>query len=290
MAFAAIGCSLGSGVNGEILELAVQWPLSLCGLVIVMGVILFTSSWILASLFGLSKETAILASSPGALSYSLAIAANGVGDARSIIVIQSFRLLSITTVLPLVLDLLNLEHGGGNAMSDPNITFVGTAGVYFLTLVVGFVMSKRNLPAAYLIGGVLVSGVLHFTGVVTGRPQSVFLAVGFLITGSVIGARFIRIPLVDVRRLLIASFVVVVVSTAIAALFAAMAAKVLGMPFGQLWVSYAPGGVEEMAAMALALGFDSVFVATHHLFRIFLLIFSLPIILRYLKRISGDLN
>lgn len=64
----------------------------------------------------------------------------------------------------------------------------------------------------------------------------------------------------------------------IAALFAALAANILGLPFGQLWVSYAPGGVEAMVAMALSLGYDSAFVATHHLFRIILLIFILPVV------------
>ena len=67
MAFAAIGCSLGSGVNADFLELAVKWPLSLGGLVLVMGVILFSSSWVLTTFFKQSKITAILAASPGAL-------------------------------------------------------------------------------------------------------------------------------------------------------------------------------------------------------------------------------
>jgi membrane AbrB-like protein len=148
MAFAAIGCSLGSGVDGDLLELAIQWPLSLCGLILVMGVILYASSWVLTTLFNQTRETALLASSPGALSYSLAIAATGVGDARSIIVIQSIRLLSITTALPLVLDLLHLQHGGGGGGLQHNSTLVGTAGLFVLTLGLGFVMNRRRIPAA----------------------------------------------------------------------------------------------------------------------------------------------
>ena len=72
----------------------------------------------------------------------------------------------------------------------------------------------------------------------------------------------------------------VMVSTTLAALFAALAANLLGLPFGQVWVAYAPGGVEAMAAMAIALGYDSAFVATHHLFRIILLLFLLPVLLK----------
>ena len=290
MAFAAIGCSLGSGVNTDFLELAVKWPLSLSGLVLVMGVILFSSSWVLTAFFNQSKTTAILAASPGALSYSLAIAATGIGDARAIIVIQSIRLLSITTGLPLVLDLLNLQHGTGAGSQHSSITLLATAGLFLLTLLLGFVLSNRKLPAAYLIAGVLISGVLHYLGVVSGRPQTGFLWTGFVITGAVIGARFTSIPLVDIKRLVSGALAVVFVSSSIAALFATLAANLLDLPFGQLWVSYAPGGVEAMAAMALSLGYDSAFVATHHLFRIILLIFILPFLLRILRKNEDNIT
>lgn len=284
MAFAAIGCSLGSGVNTDFLELAVKWPLSLIGLIFVMGTVLFASSWVLITFFGQSKATAILAASPGALSYSLAIAATGVGDARAIIVIQSIRLLSITTCLPLILDLMNLQHGSMGGSQQAGIPLMNTVGLFLLTLLSGFVLSSRKLPAAYLIAGVLVSGVLHYLGFVSGRPQSAFLWTGFVITGSVIGSRFTAIPLGDIKRLIGGASVVVVVSSSIAALFAALAAKLLCLPFGQVWVSYAPGGVEAMAAMALSLGYDSTFVAIHHLFRIILLLFMLPVLLRFIRK------
>jgi len=288
MAFAAIGCSLGSGVSTDFLDMAVKWPLSLSGLVLVMGVILFVSSWVLTAFFGQSKTTAILAASPGALSYSLAIAATGVGDARAIIVIQSIRLLSITTCLPLVLDLLNPEHGKRIGGPQFSISLAATAGLFLVTLLAGFVLNRQKLPAAFLIAGVLVSGVLHYLGLVAGRPQTGFLWTGFVITGSMIGARFTTIPLADIRRLVGGALAVVVVSSLIAAMFAALAARFLNLPFGQLWVSYAPGGVEAMAAMALALGYDSAFVATHHLFRIILLLFTLPVLLRLFRRTSGQ--
>ena len=40
------------------------------------------------------------------------------------------------------------------------------------------------------------------------------------------------------------------------------------MPFGKTWLAYAPGGVEAMAAMALALRLDPAFVGAHHVLRI----------------------
>ena len=40
---------------------------------------------------------------------------------------------------------------------------------------------------------------------------------------------------------------------AVSALIAGFGTVALGLPFGQLWLAYAPGAVEAMAAMALAL-------------------------------------
>lgn len=287
MAFAALGCSLGSGVGRDLIDLVAKWPLSLCVLVLVMGTILLTSSWVLTTFYGQSKETAVLAASPGALSYSLAVAATGIGDAQSIMVIQSIRLLSITTALPLVLDLLCLQSSVSQAASLVSITLAATAGLYLATLVVGFFLNKQGLPAAFLIAGVLISGLSHYFGMVVGRPPTGFIDISFVITGAVIGARFTHIPMADIRRLLGGSMTIVLVSTCIAAMFAALTAKVLGLPFGQVWVSYAPGGVEAMAAMAIALGYDSAFVATHHIIRIILLFFLLPVLLKLFRKTAA---
>lgn len=149
----------------------------------------------------------------------------------------------------------------------------------------------KRLPAAFLIAGVLASGLCHYLGLVAGRPPSAFLLAGFVVTGSVVGARFTRIPLADLRRLFGAAIAGVVVSSILAALFALIAARALSFPFGQLLIAYAPGGVEAMAAMALSLDYDSAFVATHHLFRIILLLFVLPLLLKVLRgKVDGTVG
>ena len=42
----------------------------------------------------------------------------------------------------------------------------------------------------------------------------------------------------------------------------------MGLPFGQVWLAYAPGGIEAMAIMAFALHLDAAFVGAHHVLRI----------------------
>lgn len=284
MAFGSIGCSLGAGISENFFTLARQWPLSLTGLVMGMLGILVVSSWLLHRFFNLSKETALLSSSPGALSYSLAIAANGVGDVRAIVVIQSIRLLFITAGLPLIIDLMDVEHGTHPATGGLSLSTSATIILFAVGIMMGGLLSRLRVPAPYLMGGVVVSGLAHFLGLVHGRPQILFMLAGFVVTGAVVGSRFTRIPLGDIRRLLGGAVTVMAVGSLIAGLFAAVVSGMLHLPFGQVWVSYAPGGVEAMAAMALSLGYDSGFVATHHIFRIVLLFMVLPFLLQYVGK------
>ncbi|HSL39427.1 MAG TPA: AbrB family transcriptional regulator [Desulforhopalus sp.] len=282
-AFAGIGCSLGSGVSRDLLALAATWPVSLLGLVVAMAAILASGSWVLVRFFRHSRETALLATAPGALSYSLAIAASGVGDAGAVIVIQSIRLLFIATGLPLVIDLVDPHQGSADVALIGTTGPAATALLFFTTLALGFILQRYRVAAAFLLAGVLISGLLHYTGMVHGRPPTSFLLVGFVITGAVVGSRFSVIPLAEIRRSIVAALVLVLLSSVVAALFAGGVAQLTGLPFGQVWVAYAPGGVEAMAAMALALGYDPAFIATHHLSRIVLLLFSLSLLLRLFR-------
>jgi uncharacterized membrane protein AbrB (regulator of aidB expression) len=60
----------------------------------------------------------------------------------------------------------------------------------------------------------------------------------------------------------------VLLALSLSAAFTALGVFWLGLPVGQIWLAYAPGGVEAMAIMALALNLDPAFVGAHHVVRI----------------------
>lgn len=280
--FTIIGCSLGSGITKEALSQSAQWPFSLLVLGIAVFLILFVCSWVLSRFFSQTVETALLATSPGALAYSLALAASGIGEIRSIIVIQNIRLLAVTTFLPFILDNFGFEPG--HTATPVSMGLGASIIVIFIAFLVGVSISRWRIPTSFLLTGMFISGMGHYLGLVIGRPSSGIIFIGFAITGSMVGARFSSIPHADLKRLLLASFSVVIISGVLALGFAVPVAKILNLPFGQVFVAYAPGGVEAMAAMAIALGYDPAFVATHHLFRIILLFFILPIGLKLIGK------
>ena len=288
VAFSIIGSSLGSSLTRDFVSQAIHWPVSLLILTVCVFTIMVSCSFVLIRVFNQSAETAVLATSPGALGYTIAIALEGVGDIRSIVVIQSVRLLLIITFLPFILDYFSGHPGGGTMAGSvtPSMPVLDFLIIFLLTLVFGWLLEKKRVPASYLLVGTVVSGAAHLLGLVEGRPSSMILFIGFTITGTIIGARFSTITRGELKRLLRASLAVVCLATSIAALFAILVSSLLSIPYGQVFVAFAPGGVEAMAAMALALHYDPAFVAVHHIYRIILLILTLPLFLKILSRLG----
>jgi membrane AbrB-like protein len=279
-AFAVIGCSLGSGVTPQFLEDVARWPVSLAVLSVTVLAVMAASSTVLVRGFGYARTDALLATAPGALSYALALAVSRGRDLRPIMVLQTLRLLAVTVTLPPLLGLLGSDAapGGGDGRGTmPYLTALATVAA---AAVAGTLAARRGMPAAHMLAGLLISGALHAAGMEVGRFPPGLTFVAFAMTGAVIGARFAQVSLRDIRELAVAAAASISVALALSALVAVGVAALLGMPFGQVWVAYAPGGIEAMAAMGLALGYDPAFVATHHLVRILLVIGLLPLLIR----------
>ena len=131
-----------------------------------------------------------------------------------------------------------------------------------------WILHVLRVPGGILLGSMVASALLHGADIVSGRPPVAILIPGFIATGAVIGARFRGVSMALIRATFPAALESVLLALAISAGFAALASTLLALPFGQLWLAYAPGGVEAMAVMAFALHLDPAFVGAHHVLRI----------------------
>ncbi|WP_370321527.1 AbrB family transcriptional regulator [Oricola sp.] len=279
--FCVIAVSLGSGVTPDILSELARWPMSLAMLAVAMLSVIFICGWILQRLFGAEAPAALLATSPGALSYTLALADDRGADVRFVMVLQSLRLLLITLLLP---PLIGYAEGGAGVAPQGDAPHIGYgAGAILLaaTFVLGTLITRLRVPAPIVMAGLVLSGIAHGAGFVSGRLADPVTFVGFTVIGAVIGTRFAGISRAELKRLGMAGVVSTSVAVSISVAFAWIVSLLLSLPFGQVWVSFAPGGVEGMSSMALALGYDPLYVAVHHVFRILLLILILPVLIRF---------
>ncbi|MEN3794075.1 AbrB family transcriptional regulator [Fulvimarina sp. MAC3] len=290
LGFTTIGVTLGAGISPTFLSDLARFPLSLAALTLTILLVMVISSFILRRLFGTDRATSVLATSPGALSYALSLSTEGEKsnvDTKMVMVLQSLRLLLITVLLPPVIAIVDGaagHHATPAAATAHPLNLPVSFALIAASACLGALGAKLRVPAAYLLAGVLLSGVGHGIGLLEGRPATILTFIGFSLAGAVIGSRFAKITLAEVRTLGISGLVATGVAIGLSGLISFAMAALLELPFGQVWVSYAPGGVEGMSAMALSLGYDPAYVATHHIFRLLLIIALLPLFLRSSKR------
>ena len=126
----------------------------------------------------------------------------------------------------------------------------------------------------------IVSAIAHASGLVHGTSPSWLLFAAFAITGAVLSSRLSRVTAAQVTHKLQAGVSVVATALVLSLVFAWIAQRATGLPFAQVWIAYAPGGVEAMVAIGLSLGYDPAYVAVHHFARILALVVIVPIALR----------
>lgn len=275
LTFILLGVILGQTVTPDIIDAAMRWPVSLACLAVMLVVIIELTMLMLTRYWKMEKTTALLSASPGHLSYVLGLTEGVRGDTSAVSIIQSIRLLSLILLVPLFVTATGPLPQVGNRSPDI-INPLTLIAVLLVAALASWGLMRLRLPAAFLMGGLLVSASLHVTGMVSGHVPAPLAVAGFIILGSLIGTRFSGVTLLQLRGALGAGLAVTAVSFLTAALFACLAAWLTGFSVIALMIAFAPGGIETMSAMAVLLAIDPTFVAAHHVFRLLLLTVIVP--------------
>ena len=67
-------------------------------------------------------------------------------------------------------------------------------------------------------------------------------------------------------------------------LAACVAGMLIDKNFFTLLLSYCPGGIYEVAVIAIFFNLDPEFVAFHHIIRLLMILFIVPVILRIIEK------
>ncbi len=278
-AFIVIGTSLGSGVNASAREAFLRWPLAFLALAVMLVLAMAIGQALLTRGFGFDRRSAVLAVTPGHLSFVLSISADTGADLARIAAVQAVRLLSLTLVVPLIAMALGVDLG---AALSPTIAPMTTGELLILMVLglgVGLVLKMVHVPAPLLIGALLVSSAAHLTDAVPGAMPVEVAAAGFVAIGTLIGCRFAAISPKALRQSLAAGLVSTMVTVTLAALFAVPAAWFILMPVAHVLIAFSPGGLETMIAMGALIGANPGFVAACHVGRLLLLTIIMPLFL-----------
>src|SRR3954452_15900786 len=279
LAFVMLGISIGSTVTPEALGEIRSWPGSVCLLLLGIGATTAASAIHLTRVRGWDVMTARYCALPGALSQVLVLAIRSGADLPPIALAQSLPVFVLVALLPWLIPAQG-QAGPAQIHAVIELTIGGSAVMLTTGLAAGILLDRVGIPGGALLGGMIASAVLHGTGILEGRLPGPLPLAAFVATGCVIGLRFRGASLFRMRATLRGGFESVALAIVITAGFALAARYWLDLPYGQLWLAYAPGGVEAMTIMAFALGFDPAFVGGHHVIRIIAINLVIPLWLR----------
>lgn len=287
-----LGLVLGSAFTPEIFDRAGEWAFTLSVLIAYVVISAATIAVFFRRVLGYDPVTAYFSAMPGGIAEMTVVGAAMGGDGRTIALFHGARVLIVAISIPMGFRFLaGYVPQGVQALGGP-IEAIGIVDVTVLVVcgVVGYLVAERiGVPAPTMTGPLVLSAIAHAFGLTDAKLPVLLIAFGQLGVGAAIGCRFSSAnPRVVLRTLYLAAGTVVIM-LALTICFAFGLAAITTWPREALLLAYAPGGIAEMCLVALVLGFDVSFVATHHVVRFVFVVLAAPIFAKYAvrKRLSS---
>ena len=282
-----IGAMLGSQFTPDLVDRIGQWAFTVGGLFIygfvAVGIVLVY----LARVGHYDPVTAYFAAAPGGLNDMTMIGRDMGGDDRVIALTHASRILLVVMTIPFLFRIFGgyeappglLPRGPGLAL--PLREWVSLAAC----VTIGpFIARRLRLPAAFLLGALIMSAAAHLAGWATAAPPATMVAVAQVVLGTGVGCRFAGTHYREVLRVLRVSLGSALILMTSAVGFGLVLAEITGLPWYVITLAYAPGGLAEMSLVAFGIGQDVAFVATHHLCRIGMVVLLAPLAFRLIRK------
>lgn len=292
--YGVLGVLLGGAFTPEVFSRAAQWATTTAVLLVYILVIAFTVVVFFRRVIGYDPVTAYFAAMPGGLAEMTIIGSEMGGDGRTIALIHGTRVLVVALVIPLGFRFIagyepqGVQALGGGMLS---ISWADAAILAGCAVAGNLLGGKLRLPAPFLTGPLIASAIAHMTGLVDDKLPVLVIAAAQLGIGVALGSQFVGVPRKVFLRTLGVAVSTVAVMLAITLGFSFGLASATDWPADALLLAFAPGGITEMTIIALAMGIDVVFVASHHMVRIVFVIMAAPVSARLMgggRRESGE--
>lgn len=288
-----IGVSLGSVFSPHSLDALIQMGLGLIALIAAMIGASLSCYALYRRTTDMDEATAVFSAMPGGLA-EMVILSDGAGvDTAKVALMQAVRVFTVVMAVPLWFRFSEgLTYASGNIpLSVPVSTVsaeeIGLIGL--IALVGGVTAVLMRLPAAVLVGPLFLCVFLQLGGITDLKPVSEFVAFAQLALGTSVGSRLTLPGRREAQKLLVIGVLSAFIMIAFAAVAAMAVVNFVDLPLHEVLLSFAPGGIPEMALMALALGADVTIVVSVQVARISFIILMARILLKIitLKAKSG---
>jgi membrane AbrB-like protein len=285
MILIVLGLYIGNYIDEKLLYQTHKWiGTSAIMFIYIMVCIIFVSKY-LEKFAKYEKKTSFFSAAPGGLGPLVMLAEHEKSDISQVATSHLIRLIVIITVFPFVVD----QFANETFLADEEFNFLEQNHYHLIYLILSslvliFLFDRLKVPAPLLSGTLVASGILQILNLAYYQLPSQSIDFGLLILGASVGCRFAGKTLHEVysntKHSVVATLLLVIFSV-----IAAVAASfVIDKNFFSLLLAYCPGGIYEVAVIAIAFDLDPEFVAFHHIIRLLMILFIVPVIVKVVKK------
>ena len=280
-----LGLYIGNYIDQNLFSQMSQWIwTSLIMLIYIIFSVLFVSKY-LQKFSKYEKKTSIFSAAPGALGPLLILAEDEKSDLSHVATSHLIRLIIIITVFPLIVnsfyEVQNVEFSN-EVIEDQNL--INLVILIITSVILIYFFNKLKVPAALLSGTLVASGFLQITEIASYQIPANIIDYCLLILGASVGCRFANKTFAEIGRNALHSFVATFFLVIFGIIAAYVASLVIDKNFFTLLLSYCPGGIYEVAVIAIFFNLDPEFVSFHHIIRLLMILFLVPVILRFIEK------
>ena len=281
-----LGLYIGNYIDKSLFSQIQEWFFtSLIMLFYIIFSILIVSKY-LQKFSDYEEKTSIFSAAPGALGPLMILAEDEKKtDLSHVATAHLIRLIIIITVFPFIVhgfyesNSLELRQEIVQDQSELDLLIL-----IFVSIILIYFFDKIGLPAALLSGTLIASGLLQITAIASYQFSPNIIDYCLLILGASVGCRFANKSFSEIGKNAFHSFVATLLLVILGIGAAVIAGLVIDKNFFTLLLSYCPGGIYEVAVIAIFFNLDPEFVSFHHIIRLLMILFVVPILLKLLKK------
>ena len=282
-----LGLHIGNYIDQNLFNQMINWVWTSLIMLIYIIICMLVVAKYLQKFANYGEKASIFSAAPGALGPLMILAENEKTDLSQVATSHLIRLIIIITVIPFIIvnntnaERLLIDDFDYMAQNHINLILLIIASLLFI-----FVFDKIKIPAALLSGTLFASGLLQITDIASYKLPDETINFCLLILGASVGCRFAEKTVKEIANNSLHSIVATTILVVLGLIAAYLATFFVDTNILTLILSFSPGGIYEVAVIAIAFDLDPDFVAFHHIIRLLFILLTVPVFLRILKKIK----
>ena len=285
-----LGYSMGlSFTNDSARQIVNQLP-TMAIITVLLVVFSLAIAYLVSKLTGISISSAVMGTTPGGLSQMVVMSEEIKGADQTIVTfMQTIRMLTVIFIVPtLSIHAFPSDETQNNKPSIDLVVqpeyggFLQLITVVVIVLFITTLAVRFKFPTPWIIGPLVSSAILTLCGYETPQLPPILIVIAQLCLGIYLGLGIKINMLKSWKKLLPFSIISGLLIVGFAFGLAYCLHKLYPITMTTAFLSIAPGGLPEMGVTAHTVQADVSIVAAYQLFRVFFILFIVPIFLRWI--------